>query len=54
MALRIHVCSGGGLGRSSRAPEPPRRRMISDSVLNALEQELDLEKMSARRHLDEP
>jgi hypothetical protein len=28
--------------------------LIHDTVLHALEQELDLEEMSARRHLGEP
>jgi hypothetical protein len=28
--------------------------LIHDTVLHALEQELDLEEMSARRHLSEP
>jgi len=31
-----------------------RARLIHDTVLHALEQELDLEEMSARRHLGEP
>ena len=48
----FHGGAGGDFRRASRAHRLHRDGSIHDSVLHALERKLDLEELTARRHLD--